>query len=67
MRRYVCEICERVYDPFEGDPENGIEPMTSFADLPFEWTCPGCGAGRGRFVLEEALVARRAREVHDGG
>jgi rubredoxin len=67
MRRYVCEICEHVYDPFEGEPESGIEAMTSFADLPFEWVCPECGAGRERFVLEESFIARRQREVRGGG
>lgn len=34
MDKYVCEVCDWVYDPAVGDPENGIAPGTSFADLP---------------------------------
>ena len=30
MEKYICTICEYVYDPELGDPENGIEPGTSF-------------------------------------
>ena len=30
MEKYICTICEYVYDPEQGDPENGIEPGTSF-------------------------------------
>ena len=33
MEKYICTICEYVYDPELGDPENGIEPGTSFEDL----------------------------------
>lgn len=33
-KKYVCEVCEWVYDPEIGDPDNGIAPGTSFADLP---------------------------------
>lgn len=29
MEKYICTICEYVYDPELGDPENGIEPGTS--------------------------------------
>ena len=27
MDRYVCEPCGYVYDPAEGDPDNGVEPV----------------------------------------
>ena len=39
-QKYVCEVCGWEYDPAKGDPENGIEPGTSFADLPDDWVCP---------------------------
>ena len=32
-----------------GDPENGIEPGTSFEDLPEDWVCPLCGVGKEEF------------------
>jgi len=56
MDKYVCSVCGYVYDPEQGDPENGIAPGTAFEDLPDDWTCPICGASkeilrRNRFPL----------------
>ena len=45
MKKYRCEVCDYIYDPVLGDPENGIEPGTSFDSLPDEWICPVCGGG----------------------
>jgi rubredoxin len=53
MERYVCDVCKWVYDPEEGDPDNGIEPGTPFEDLPDDWVCPACGVGKDEFSLEE--------------
>lgn len=39
MDKYICTVCDYVYDPEMGDPENGIEPGTSFEDLPEDWVC----------------------------
>ena len=47
--RYQCEICGYLYDPAQGDPAGGIAPGTPFADLPDDWTCPICGAGKEAF------------------
>ncbi|MGI9862298.1 flavin reductase [Moorella naiadis] len=47
--KYQCSICNYIYDPAQGDPEHGIAPVTSFADLPDDWTCPICGAGKDAF------------------
>ena len=52
-QKYVCEVCGWEYDPVKGDPENGIEPGTSFADLPDDWVCPLCGVGKDQFVPVE--------------
>ena len=52
MDRYVCGPCGYVYDPADGDPENGIDPGTSFEDLPEDWTCPICGAAKEDFEKE---------------
>jgi len=51
--KYVCEVCGYVYDPALGDPENGVKPKTEFADLPDDWECPVCGAGKDEFSPEE--------------
>ena len=49
---YSCKLCGYDYDPAVGDPENGIPPGTPFEDLPDDWECPVCGAGKEDF--EEA-------------
>jgi rubredoxin len=51
MKKYVCIICGYIYDPAEGDPENGIPPGTAFEDLPEDWTCPACGVGKEHFEV----------------
>lgn len=53
MNKYVCSVCEYVYDPKVGDVENGIAPNTNFQDLPNEWVCPNCGVGKDEFEDEE--------------
>jgi rubredoxin len=52
MEKWVCEPCGYVYDPAEGDPDNGIEPGTAFENLPEDWVCPVCGATKDMFVKE---------------
>ena len=47
--RYVCIVCQWVYDPEAGDPSAGIEPGILFEDLPEDWVCPVCGAGKDEF------------------
>ena len=50
LKKYTCTTCGYVYDPELGDPDSGIEPGTSFDDLPDDWVCPVCGAGKDLFV-----------------
>ncbi len=47
--KFNCDLCGYVYDPVVGDPNNGVEPGTPFADLPEGWVCPECGAGKDDF------------------
>lgn len=49
MKKYRCTVCEYIYDPEKGDPENGINPGTAFADLPESWVCPECNVGKDSF------------------
>jgi rubredoxin len=49
MQKWRCTICNYVYDPAEGDLGNGVAVGTSFDDLPDEWVCPICGAGKDMF------------------
>lgn len=52
MEKYVCDVCGYVYDPAEGDPDNGVQPGTSFDDIPEDWVCPLCGVGKDMFSKE---------------
>jgi len=49
MQKYKCLMCGYIYDPAVGDPDNGIAAGTAFEDLPNDWTCPDCGAGKDEF------------------
>ena len=49
MDKYVCIICEYVYDPAKGDPTQNIAPGTPFEDLPDDWECPDCGVSKEDF------------------
>lgn len=51
MDKYICTVCEYIYDPELGDPENGIQPGTAFEDLPDDWVCPLCGVGKEDFEV----------------
>ena len=52
MDKYVCSVCGYVYDPQQGDPDNGVDPGTKFEDLPDSWDCPVCGASKDDFEVE---------------
>ena len=51
MPKYRCIICDYIYDPAEGDPDNGIAAGTAFEDVPDSWVCPLCGAAKDQFEL----------------
>ncbi len=53
MQKFRCMLCNYIYDPELGDPDAGIEPGTAFEDLPEDWVCPLCGAGKEDFEPEE--------------
>jgi rubredoxin len=41
-----------MYYPDIGDPVSRIDPGTPFEDLPDDWVCPVCGAGKNQFEKE---------------
>ena len=49
MDKFECVLCGYVYDPEIGDPEADIEPGTPFDELPEDFVCPLCGAGKDEF------------------
>ncbi|WP_353684320.1 rubredoxin [Thermodesulfovibrio sp. 3907-1M] len=53
MKKYKCSVCGYVYDPAQGDPDNGIPAGTAFENLPDTWSCPVCGATKDMFEPED--------------
>ena len=53
MKSYMCVICGFVYDEEQGQPSEGIEPGTRWADVPENWRCPDCGASKDEFEMME--------------
>jgi len=49
MKKWECTLCGYLYDPEQGDPENGVEPGTLFEEIPDDWVCPLCGATKDLF------------------
>lgn len=45
MEKYICTVCDWVYDPeVEGN---------SFEDVPEDFVCPLCGVGKEDFIKDE--------------
>jgi len=45
---YQCQTvnCGYIYNPDKGDKRKKIPKDTQFQDLPEDWKCPVCGAGK---------------------
>lgn len=52
MEKWKCTACGWTYDPAVGDPDSGIAAGTKFEDIPEDWVCPVCGAGKDAFEKE---------------
>ncbi len=50
MPKYKCTVCGYIYDPALGDPDGGVKAGTKWDDVPADWVCPECGAGKDQFV-----------------
>jgi rubredoxin len=49
LSKWECTVCGYIYDPEQGDPDNGVAPGTPFEGLPDDWQCPVCGAFKEEF------------------
>jgi rubredoxin len=49
LEKWICTVCDYVYDPVKGDKEHDIMPSMPFEDLPFHWRCPECGVSKEMF------------------
>ncbi len=53
MKIYICELCGYEFNSRDGDGENGIAPDTALDELPSDWVCPNCAAGKEDFETVE--------------
>ncbi len=53
FKKYMCVVCGWIYDEGQGAPQDGLAPGTRWADVPADWVCPDCGAGREDFDMIE--------------
>lgn len=51
MKTFMCLICSFVYDEEVGEAESGLAAGTRWDDVPHEWRCPECGAGKEDFQM----------------
>lgn len=58
MAVWRCRVCNYGYDETKGDVSNHIPPRTPFDNLPPEWRCPGCGAAKAFFTLDDDGLLR---------
>ena len=56
MKKWQCQMvnCGYIYNPEKGDRKGKIEKGTPFEELPEDWKCPICKAGKKMFkALDE--------------
>lgn len=45
--KFTCTVCGYEYNPVAIDPEGNTR--SPFNELPDNWVCPACGAGKEKF------------------
>lgn len=53
MKQWECQICGFIYDEELGLPEEGVPAGTRWEDIPDDWCCPDCDAGKHDFAMVE--------------
>jgi rubredoxin len=53
FRSWLCVVCGFIYNEQDGMPDEGIPPGTRWKDVPDEWRCSECGAGKTDFEMVE--------------
>ncbi|MCG9728487.1 anaerobic nitric oxide reductase flavorubredoxin [Shewanella sp. Isolate13] len=46
----VCTVCNWVYDPAIGEPNQNVAPGTTWSDVAVDFLCPECGLGKDVFL-----------------
>ena len=52
-KAYMCVVCGWIYEEEQGLPEAGFAPGTRWQDIPANFVCPECGAGKEDFEMIE--------------
>ena len=52
MKKYVCQVCGYEYDPAAGYPGENIPAGTAWEQVPDDFACPDCGAGKDAFEAQ---------------
>ena len=55
FKRWKCDLCTFIYDEQLGWPDDGIPAGTRWEDVPEDWICPECGAGKQDFNMIEII------------
>lgn len=45
-QKMVCTVCNWVYDPAMGEPNQGVAVGTCWSDISATFLCPECGLGK---------------------
>jgi rubredoxin len=53
FKSWLCVLCGLEYHEEQGWPDEGIVPGTRWEDVPQDWACPECGAGKSDFEMTE--------------
>ena len=48
-RKWICMVCDMIYDEAIGLPDEGIAPGTRMEDIPDNWACTDCGVTKADF------------------
>lgn len=51
--KYICEVCNYIYNEEEGEEKVGLAPGTLWDDIPDDWRCPECSAIKSSFKFLE--------------
>jgi len=46
---YVCDVCGWMYDAGIGVPDQDVAAGTNWVDIPDDFLCPLCSAGKDQF------------------
>ncbi|MFX0053349.1 MAG: alpha-hydroxy-acid oxidizing protein [Candidatus Hermodarchaeota archaeon] len=70
MLYFICTYCNAyVYDEQAGDPESGLAPGTTLADIHDDWRCPICKQPKEYLqeIAEEVFLEKKQRHKRKDG